>query len=152
METINTRILFIMNHFKMNKNSFSKYIGLNNNVTIGNIVSGRQNNPSYDIIIKILQSFDSIRTDWLLLGVGEMLKSQGKQDVQQNFMAGTVNNAVVHNGAVHHYASIKDAENKIEMLEKDNADQKNNIRILENALKDKEMVIEMLKEKLNREG
>ena len=53
---------------------------------------------------------------------------------------------------MHHYASIKDAERKIEMLEKDNADQKNNIRILENALKDKDMVIEMLKEKLNREG
>ena len=131
-------------------NAFDKSIKASNGY-IGKIIKN-DGSLGGDVIERISSVYTDLNLIWLINGTGEMLKSQEKQDVQQNFMAGTVNNAVVHNGAVHHYASIKDAENKIEMLEKDNADQKNNIRILENALKDKDMVIEMLKEKLNREG
>jgi len=74
MSTINDRISLIITHFGYNKNSFSKKIGIENNVTIGNIVNGRLNKPSFDIIEKILQNFDSISSEWLLTGKGEMLK------------------------------------------------------------------------------
>lgn len=63
MTSINDRIIDIINHFRLNKNSFSSKIGLKNNVTIGNIVGGRLNKPSYDIIKKILLSFDSINAE-----------------------------------------------------------------------------------------
>jgi len=59
----------------MNKNSFSVKIGLANNVTVGNIVSNRLNKPSFDVIEKILQAFDSISPDWLLLGKGPMQRN-----------------------------------------------------------------------------
>ena len=58
----------------MNQNSFSKKIGMDNNVTIGNIVKGRKNKPSYDVIEKIILTFDSINSDWLITGKGEMIK------------------------------------------------------------------------------
>lgn len=59
----------------MNKNSFSLKIGLENNVTIGNIVSNRLNKPSFDVIEKILLTFDSISSDWLILGKGQILRN-----------------------------------------------------------------------------
>ena len=74
MNNINSRISQIISHFGLNKNSFSKKIGMENNVTIGNIVSGRRNKPSFDVIEKILLSFDSISSEWLIIGTGEMLK------------------------------------------------------------------------------
>ena len=60
----------------MNNNSFSKAIGLSNNVTIGNIVGGRMSKPGYEILNSIALSFDSINTDWLLTGRGEMVKTK----------------------------------------------------------------------------
>lgn len=74
MNTINERIFKVIKHYNYNINSFSKRIGLKNNVTIGNIVGGRKNKPSFDIIIMILLSFDSISCEWLILGEGEMEK------------------------------------------------------------------------------
>ena len=74
MNTINFRISQIITYFGMNQNSFSKKIGMDNNVTIGNIVKGRKNKPSYDVIEKIILTFDSINSDWLITGKGEMIK------------------------------------------------------------------------------
>lgn len=76
MTSINDRITDIIIYFKLNKNSFSSKIGLKNNVTIGNIVGGRLNKPSYDIIKKILLSFDCINAEWLITGKGQMLKNE----------------------------------------------------------------------------
>jgi len=40
---------------------------------ISHILSGR-NNPSLDFILKMLEKYDFIRTDWLLFGTGTMYK------------------------------------------------------------------------------
>ncbi len=76
MSNINNRILQVIDYLGLNRNSFSKKIGIDNNVTIGNIVGGRQNKPSYDVLEKILQTFDSINSEWLITGKGEMLKTK----------------------------------------------------------------------------
>lgn len=60
---VNQRIKYIIDELGYNKNSFSKALGLSNNVTIGNIVSNRGNKPSFDILEKILQKFDSINVE-----------------------------------------------------------------------------------------
>lgn len=73
-ENINERIMQLISHLGMNKNSFSLKIGLTNGTIIGNIVSGRLNKPSFEVIYKIIKSFDDINGDWLLTGRGEMLK------------------------------------------------------------------------------
>lgn len=74
MDSINDRIAQLIKHLGMNNNSFSKAIGLSNNVTIGNIVGGRKSKPGYEILKAIALSFDSINSDWLLTGRGAILK------------------------------------------------------------------------------
>ena len=69
--TINNRIELIINALELNNNSFSMRIGVNSTV-IHNIVKGR-NAPSYDVLQKILLSFDNISADWLLTEKGEMI-------------------------------------------------------------------------------
>lgn len=75
-ENINDRIMMLINHLRMNKNSFSIKIGLTNGTIIGNIISGRLNKPSYHVIYKILKSFDNINGDWLITGRGQMLNKK----------------------------------------------------------------------------
>jgi len=45
---------------------------------ISHILSGR-NNPSLDFILKMLEKYDYIRTDWLLFGRGAMYKDAPMQ-------------------------------------------------------------------------
>ncbi len=71
---ISNRIELIISHFGHTKNSFSKAIGLSNNVTIGRIVN-ENNKPSYEVIEKIVQTFGSINAKWLLIGEGEMISA-----------------------------------------------------------------------------
>ncbi len=72
--SISYRISLIMKEFNLNKNSFSKAIGISNNVTIGRIIN-EDRQPSYEVLYKIIQTYGSINSDWLLTGKGEMLKS-----------------------------------------------------------------------------
>ena len=71
--TINNRIELIINSLELNNNSFSMRIGVNSTVT-HNIVKGR-NAPSYDVLQKILSSFDNISADWLITEKGEMINN-----------------------------------------------------------------------------
>ena len=70
---IGDRINNIINHLGMNINSFSKEIGMSNNVTIGRIISGTSK-PSFEILSKIVLRYCSIiNVVWLITGKGEML-------------------------------------------------------------------------------
>lgn len=78
------RIETVIEHLGLNKNSFSREIGLSNNVTIGRIIKQKRN-PSYGTLRKITNRFPEISYEWLLTGKGEMIKSrpkpkQNKQD------------------------------------------------------------------------
>lgn len=48
---------------------------------ISHILSGR-NNPSTDFVVKILERFRGINSEWLLLGKGNMYKSHGAAEIQ----------------------------------------------------------------------
>lgn len=73
-----------MIHLGLNKNSFSKAIGLSNNVTIGRIIN-EDREPSFDILTKIIQTYGSINANWLLTGEGEMfLPPQSLKDAPPN--------------------------------------------------------------------
>ncbi|HOK37448.1 MAG TPA: helix-turn-helix transcriptional regulator [Bacteroidales bacterium] len=50
---------------------------------ISHILSGR-NNPSTDLILKILKRFPDISTDWLLLGEGSMYKNESATEIPGN--------------------------------------------------------------------
>lgn len=77
--SISHRIELIMNEFNLNKNSFSKAIGLKNNVTIGRIINENRK-PSYDILTSITQTFGSINARWLLTGDGNMIEEKNNEN------------------------------------------------------------------------
>jgi transcriptional regulator with XRE-family HTH domain len=80
--TINNRIELIINSLELNNNSFSMRIGVNSTV-IHNIVKGR-NAPSYDVLQKILSSFDNISADWLITEKGEMVSNNKRIDYSKS--------------------------------------------------------------------
>lgn len=111
--TVNQRIKYLINELGYNNNSFSKAIGMSNNVTIGNIVSNRGNKPSFDVLERILQKFDSVNAEWLILGKGEPFKSPSPiYDISvlddQNVME-----KIVHYQKLNFYPQIIDEYKKI---------------------------------------
>ena len=55
-----------------NPSSFADEIGISRG-TMNHILNGR-NNPSLDVMTKILTNFPSINSDWLLFGTGSLYK------------------------------------------------------------------------------
>lgn len=87
--TINNRIELIINSLELNNNSFSMRIGVNSTV-IHNIVKGR-NAPSYDVLQKILSSFDNISADWLITEKGEMINNNKRIEYTKSSVDSNVN-------------------------------------------------------------
>lgn len=66
------RIQKIMDEEGLNKNSFSKAIGISNNVTITRIINEKRS-PSKSTCEKIVAAFPKYSINWLLTGEGNML-------------------------------------------------------------------------------
>jgi transcriptional regulator with XRE-family HTH domain len=80
---IQERILFLMKARGMNPTQFADEIGVQRS-SISHILSGR-NNPSLDIITKILNRFSDVDSNWLVLGKGSLVqKSEGKLIEEKN--------------------------------------------------------------------
>ena len=81
------RIRKIIEQKKINSSYFAEQIGSSRSV-ITHILNGR-NNPSWDILKKILEKYDDINSEWLLFGKEPMFKSErsvikpGKNVIQQ---------------------------------------------------------------------
>lgn len=69
------RIQKIMEREGLNVASFARKIGVVDQ-TIRGIVVQRRNKPGFDLIVRILQTFDWVNAEWLILGVGEMSKPE----------------------------------------------------------------------------
>lgn len=83
MEGINERIALLVNELGMNKNSFSKKIGLANNTVLENIVGRRQSKPGFEVLNKIILSIENVSSRWLMTGEGEMLLSGEEKALKQ---------------------------------------------------------------------
>jgi DNA-binding XRE family transcriptional regulator len=68
------RIKKIMQTEEMNSAQFATEIGIQGS-TLSHILNGR-NNPSLDVHKKILNRFRTISSDWLILGIGSMYRSE----------------------------------------------------------------------------
>lgn len=66
------RIEKIMLREEMNSAVFAAEIGIQGS-TLSHILNGR-NNPSLDVLKKILNRFRTVSSDWLILGVGSMYR------------------------------------------------------------------------------
>lgn len=72
--TEKVRIEKIMQHEHMSSGQFAIEIGVQNS-TLSHILNNR-NNPSLDVLKKILNRFPEISSDWLILGQGSMFRNE----------------------------------------------------------------------------
>jgi len=70
------RILQIMNQEGLTSSRFAEEIGIQR-AGMSHITSGR-NNPSLDVLTKILERFTYINPDWLIFGTGNMKRGEGQ--------------------------------------------------------------------------
>lgn len=83
---INDRISDLIYQLQMNPNSFADTIGVKGTV-IYNIIKGRRSKPSYDLLQKILVTFDAINANWLLQGEGNVWKYENDDEVEIDLKA-----------------------------------------------------------------
>lgn len=75
---INDRIVYLIdNQYNKSQKKFAESIGYSPQV-VSNIVSGRRNKPSFDVLNAILSTNVYINSDWLLTGRGEMIREPGE--------------------------------------------------------------------------
>ena len=72
------RIEKIMEKEQLTASKFADAIGVQRS-SISHILSGR-NRPSLELIHKILEHFDQLNADWLLLGKGTMIQTNSAED------------------------------------------------------------------------
>ena len=77
------RVEFIIEKEGLNKNSFSKAIGISNNVTITRIINEHRT-PSRATCEKIVSAFPTYNLEWLLTGEGDMFTDTQSQTFHSN--------------------------------------------------------------------
>lgn len=75
--TINDRIRKVMDYLGSNYRSFAKMLETSD-VVVGNVIKGR-NNPSFNLMFKIIQTNDWLNARWFLTGEGSMLIDDEKK-------------------------------------------------------------------------
>lgn len=71
---INVRVKEILDHTALTPSEFSSQIGISRS-NLTHILSGR-NQPGFSMLEKMLKAFPEIRGEWLITGIGNMLKSE----------------------------------------------------------------------------
>jgi transcriptional regulator with XRE-family HTH domain len=78
------RIKQILEFYRLSPASFAEQIGINRS-NLTHLFSGR-NQPSLDFAKKILHSYPEIKTEWLIMGVGEMLRSEEDRNFEMKVL------------------------------------------------------------------
>lgn len=69
------RLQKIIEHENLSVSAFARKIGVIDQ-TIRGIVVQKRNKPSFDMLVKILQTFDWLSAEWLIMGKGSMEKTK----------------------------------------------------------------------------
>lgn len=78
--SINQRLNFLVDTFEQGKKaSFARKAGISPQAA-QEILAGRRSEPSFKVLVKILENYPQVCTDWLVLGEGPMLKVDARQD------------------------------------------------------------------------
>ncbi|MEI7502771.1 MAG: helix-turn-helix transcriptional regulator [Paludibacter sp.] len=80
---IKEKIEKIMEKEQMNSAQFAAAIGIQGS-TLSHILNGR-NNPSLDVLTKILKYFQTISSDWLLMDLGSMYRTEKQPQMPSLF-------------------------------------------------------------------
>jgi transcriptional regulator with XRE-family HTH domain len=73
-----TRILQVMDHYGLSKADFAQKLMISPAV-LSHISSGR-NKPGLELIVSLLENYSDVSADWLILGVGPMLRQKQNQE------------------------------------------------------------------------
>lgn len=73
---VEIRILDILNTSGLSKQDFAIMLGISSS-TLSHLSSGR-NKASLDLVVTVLQNFPEINPEWLILGKGEMKRSDNE--------------------------------------------------------------------------
>jgi transcriptional regulator with XRE-family HTH domain len=73
------RIKQIMEYYQLSPASFAEQIGINRS-NLTHLFSGR-NQPSLELAKKILIYYPDIKTEWLIMGVGDMFKTEEDREL-----------------------------------------------------------------------
>lgn len=75
---INDRISALIDNLGVTPNRFSESISVNPTV-IHNIIKGRRSKPSFEVLQKIISTYDEVNAEWLLRGSGKLWRKKGKR-------------------------------------------------------------------------
>lgn len=73
------RIKQVMEHYEETPATFAEKLGVNRS-NLTHLFSGR-NQPSLEFAKKVLSAYPEVRTEWLIMGVGEMIKDPAQEFV-----------------------------------------------------------------------
>ena len=68
------RLLKILKHYDLSPSVFADRLGVQRS-SLSHLLSGR-NNPSFDFMLRLTESFTEVNLDWFISGKGNMLKKQ----------------------------------------------------------------------------
>lgn len=116
------RILQVMENEGLAPSKFAETIGIQRSA-MSHIISGR-NNPSLDVLMKILETFTYIDSDWLLFGKGEMKRGQvakSSENLQPDLFGNIATNRPTPqvNPEYRREIGVKDGENTMKSTEKE---------------------------------
>ena len=112
------RIEKVMESEGLSSSIFAAEIGIQGS-TLSHILNGR-NNPSLDVLKKVLNRFRTISSDWLILGIGSMYRNsaQSHQGTLFDIKPEIINNAPEP------YIQKETQENKVDCIENRNSEVK----------------------------
>ena len=80
LPSVNDRLMVLVNHFEGGKKvAFARKVGISPQAA-QEILAGRRSEPSFKVLVKILNSYPQVRTEWLVLGRGSMLQTIDEVD------------------------------------------------------------------------
>lgn len=160
-DSINERIKEIIDYLGINENKFATEIGVTQSVI--NSMFKRNTDPSCKLLCAIINVYDFISLEWLLIGKGDMLKSNNQNigNISNSHLSGNVMNTSGNVVNIPNFNGEKiispdgkvelcgDAQPIVEKLEVENSSLKNENALLREMINMKNQVISLLEEKLN---
>jgi transcriptional regulator with XRE-family HTH domain len=75
-ETVNERLNYLVNYFEFGKKAaFARKAGISPQGA-QELLAGRKGDPSFKVLVKILEAYPQVYADWLVLGRGPMLQEE----------------------------------------------------------------------------
>jgi plasmid maintenance system antidote protein VapI len=83
---VGERLAAIIDHYRLNKNTFAKMIGLSDNSLISRIINDPKRGMTLEMIQRIAQAFPDVNLKWLILDEGEITHKEDFPDPMMHYI------------------------------------------------------------------